>query len=72
MSKHPENIEEFRELAATSGRVFLKCIICSNPFTQANVMTAAGWRETQISGFCEECYDSLFKDDEDDEDDSEE
>ncbi len=65
MNKRPENIEEFRDLAATSGKTFLKCITCEQPFTKENVTTAAGWRETQISGICEECFDSLFEDDED-------
>ena len=53
----------------TGGRTFLKCIICEQPFTKENVTTASGWRETQISGYCEDCFDDLFVDDEDIDDD---
>lgn len=65
MNNRPENMDEFRELAATSGQTFTKCVTCERPFTNDNVKTAAGWRETQITGICEECFDSLFEDDED-------
>ena len=36
------------------------CITCAQPFTDANVYTALGWKETKISGMCEECFDDLF------------
>jgi len=36
------------------------CHVCHNGFTPANVFTPAGWRETQISGTCEKCFDELF------------
>lgn len=43
------------------------CGSCRQPFTDANVHTAAGWAETKISGLCEDCFDAVFADMEDDE-----
>jgi len=40
----------------------VRCVICDEYFTRDNVHTKAGWRETQLSGFCENCFDGLFKD----------
>lgn len=39
------------------------CIDCGQPFTDANVHTDEGWRETKISGMCEDCFDALFAED---------
>jgi hypothetical protein len=36
------------------------CIDCKQPFTSENVHSPEGWRETQISGMCEDCFDDLF------------
>jgi len=36
------------------------CIICEESFTEKNCFTDAGWRETQITGFCESCFDGVF------------
>lgn len=43
------------------------CGKCGQPFTSANVHTAAGWAETELSGPCEDCFDALFADTEDEE-----
>ena len=40
------------------------CISCKQPFSDVNVFTDAGWRETKISGMCEACFDDIFKDEE--------
>lgn len=44
------------------------CVQCSQPFKfglkddpESNVYSQAGARETQISGFCERCFDELFE-----------
>ena len=37
------------------------CISCDQAFSDANVHTKAGWTETKISGYCEDCFDSLFE-----------
>lgn len=44
------------------------CEKCKAPYSDANVFTAAGWRETRSSGLCEACWDALFKPMEDGED----
>jgi len=40
--------------------MYSHCICCHEPFTKANVYTKGGWRETQISGMCEECFDEVL------------
>lgn len=37
-----------------------RCINCGEYFSEHNTFTDAGWRETKISGMCENCYDELF------------
>lgn len=33
------------------------CINCKQPFSDENVYSAAGWRETRITQMCEKCFD---------------
>lgn len=33
------------------------CISCKEPFSDTNVYSEAGWRETRISQMCEKCFD---------------
>lgn len=44
------------------------CVFCGQPFTNENVYTQLGWKETTISGSCEKCFDALFTDEVDDND----
>lgn len=37
------------------------CIKCKEPISQSNVYTSAGYREYEISGLCENCYDEITK-----------
>ena len=37
------------------------CIQCQQPFTEENVKTLLGWKETRLSGMCEKCFDALFE-----------
>lgn len=37
------------------------CIVCHQPFTDKNVHSVAGWKEAQISGFCEDCFDDIME-----------
>ena len=50
------------------------CRCCGQPFSDANVYSEAGWIETQISGLCESCFDTLAdlvaKEDDDERDES--
>jgi len=41
------------------------CIQCGHPFTEANVHTDAGWRESKLSHMCEDCFDAMFAEEED-------
>lgn len=41
------------------------CVKCAEPFSDKNVFTPSGWRETKISQLCERCWDTLFQDVED-------
>jgi hypothetical protein len=41
------------------GGRFKCCIFCKEPFSDKNVFTQLGWRETQISGMCEKCFDNM-------------
>lgn len=45
----------------SSGK-FMHCIECQEGFSDKNVFTDAGKRETQISGLCGRCFDNMFKD----------
>lgn len=49
------------EIKAQIGYVEGLCISCKQPFTDKNVHTEAGWRETKISNTCEDCFDEMFK-----------
>jgi hypothetical protein len=57
----PESEEDFKQVVSSMREQRLNCLECKTLFTEANVHSAAGWRETQISGYCEDCYDELFK-----------
>lgn len=43
------------------------CYECKEPFSNLNVFTPAGWRETTISKMCERCWDAMFAEEDDDE-----
>ena len=58
----PESAEDFEVLVLGRGAPHLRCFICEQPIGPANVRTEAGWRETQISGTCEDCFDKLMHD----------
>lgn len=58
----PESWEDFKELVATGFAGYRHCVTCHEDFAQGNVFTSAGWRETQLGGMCERCFDTLFSD----------
>ena len=37
------------------------CIQCKQVFSDVNVHTPAGWRETQLSRLCEVCFDAVYE-----------
>jgi hypothetical protein len=54
----PESYAEFQELKPPR---YTHCQICREGFNPGNVGSSLSWRETQISGICEVCWDKLFK-----------
>ena len=59
----PESAEDAAALASQNP-MFAVCSICGLSLSDPKAAyTTAGWRETQISGICEPCFDSLFEDD---------
>jgi len=56
----PEDAEDFDTLVASLAETYLNCRSCRTMFSAANTHSNFGWRETQISGMCEDCYDKLF------------
>lgn len=60
IEKLPETYEEFKNLAI---KHYEDCEHCKKPFNNESVFTSLGWRETQISGYCEKCYDDACEDD---------
>lgn len=56
------SLASFRQRVEEAKRLQL-CVECGKPFTKENVTSSAGWRETQISGMCEKCFDRLFDED---------
>jgi len=61
----PESAEDFEQLQIARKARWTTCWSCEEPFSPENTRTVKGWRETQISQYCENCFDALFKDAED-------
>lgn len=61
----PESTAEAELLAAQGLLKFTECVVCDLALhSWRAAYSTAGWRETQISGTCERCFDSMFKEDE--------
>lgn len=43
---------------------YSQCILCKSEFSELNVYSEEGWRETQLSGMCELCFDKVTLDSE--------
>lgn len=56
----PESWTEFEQLRIARQARETRCFMCGEAFGPANTRTEAGWRETQISGTCERCFDQLM------------
>lgn len=37
------------------------CVQCGEAFSNDNVFSQAGWKETKLSGLCERCFDDAFR-----------
>lgn len=55
--KLPKNEQEFNQMPAPR---FTQCTTCGADFSALNTHSPMGWRETQISGNCEDCFDTKF------------
>jgi hypothetical protein len=55
----PESLEDFHDLRKQGRLTYKVCIHCSESF-EDRTQSPAGWRDTQIVGYCERCYDDLF------------
>lgn len=61
----PENEQDARALRAQHALLFSSCLLCSRDLTAPDAAsTPAGWRETQISGFCEPCFEAMMSESE--------
>ena len=66
----PESAEDAAELARRQRQRFQHCMNCDVRLADpAAASSPAGWRETQISGTCETCFDAMFAEDDEDDDD---
>lgn len=54
----PKSEADFRDNYETMK--FKHCIQCEKGLTDGNTHTVLGWQETQISGYCEDCFDHAF------------
>ena len=54
----PETFEEFQR--ARDKMRYTECLVCGKAFTNKTVFSPPGWRETQITGWCEVCFDEFF------------
>jgi len=53
--------ESWDEYVSIQRPTHMFCVDCKKPFSLFNTHTAAGWRETQISGMCEKCFDEMYE-----------
>jgi hypothetical protein len=64
--KLPESEADHQELVASGHPMHFKvCQACGQDFV-GRTHSSAGWRDTQIVGWCETCYDELMGDLEED------
>ncbi len=65
MYAKPTSEFEFKEMLKNDRvGMYCECVQCKNEFSSENTHTELGWKETQISGMCEDCFDNLFIDEE--------
>jgi len=61
----PESLSDFDKLLDNGGETYINCSECGEVFSDDNTKSPAGWRETQMSGMCEACFDALHEEEED-------
>lgn len=58
----PNSEQQFQALKGKGLIRYFKCENCKCEFSTLNIKSPKGWIESQISGFCEDCFDRLFED----------
>lgn len=56
----PTSEPAFKLAIARGEPLWTHCKSCGNAFGNENTHTPAGWKDTQITGWCEDCYDNAF------------
>lgn len=57
-----KEIEEIEALGFDLSKIATKeCKICKQRINLENTKSLEGWREIQISGICESCFDKMFQ-----------
>jgi len=58
----PESQEDFITLKEgnPSGLRFVACTTCRTPFEYTGTKGERGWRETQLSGTCGDCWEEML------------
>ncbi len=64
-SERPGSYAAFSILQSQGKVNYNCCVSCNEPFHPINTRTSNGWKETQISGMCENCFDNIFTEEED-------
>lgn len=59
-SFRPHDFNEFSLALFIGDLNYTECVECEAGFHPSNTTTVEGWKETQISGLCEKCYDEIF------------
>lgn len=54
----------FKHAIAQGLPLWTHCSRCDQEFSNSNTHSAEGWKDTQIIGWCEDCSDEIFKDEE--------
>jgi hypothetical protein len=66
----PESMEDFAKLVECGRVTYKACVFCHKDISWLNTKTPAGWRESQISGSCEKCFDLITQEPKDGDEDS--
>lgn len=56
----PSNYNEYLLAEFAQELNYTECLECSSSFSPDNTSSEQGWKETQISGLCENCFDDIF------------
>jgi hypothetical protein len=59
----PESADDYEVLVRSPyGLRYTSCVRCKTPYGPNSASSPEGWRDTQIIGYCEPCFDALTDD----------